>query len=64
MYHFHKLECWVPNCTKIISNKNELMPLPDNPKNREIWLALAGKPVEMDNPEIYFCTEHFSVSFV
>lgn len=58
-----EIQCWVPNCTS--SNKNQtLFSLPDNPNTREIWLALAGKPVTSLKEKICFCSEHFSVSSV
>lgn len=56
-------KCWVPNCEKSTNNKKEMFNLPDNPKFREIWLALAGKAITSPREEIIFCSEHFSVSF-
>lgn len=54
-----KYTCWVPNCT---SHDQKIFPLPENPKCRELWLALAGKSVSDQDDSICFCAEHFSVS--
>lgn len=54
--------CWVPLCKRPINKENKLLPLPSISKSREIWLALAGKPVITPGQKIKFCSNHFSVS--
>lgn len=56
------IECWVPLCKEPINKENKLLPLPSNSQSREIWLALAGKPVTTPGQKINFCSNHFSVS--
>lgn len=56
-------KCWVPLCKQTLNNGTKLFPLPRNPECRDIWLALAGKSITLQNEPIYFCSEHFSVRF-
>lgn len=59
-----EITCWVPNCKNTSNGDHKLIYLPDNPKSREKWLALAGKAITSPEEQIYFCSEHFSVSFL
>lgn len=58
-----EVTCWVPNCIKPSKRECKLFALPDNPKFKEMWLALAGKAITSQDEQICFCSEHFSVSF-
>lgn len=57
-----EIRCWVPNCSTDSSKQLKLFSLPDNPKSREIWLALAGKAVTSPDEQICFCSGHFLVN--